>query len=105
MVQLLLDNSIFMIACFCFGFVGYSECRRYLRRSGKTPKEVRSSLRLKLDEVGKHLLIKLASSVIVTLVISLISFREVWMNDCFHIVFVASLLQPLVLKQLRDLTK
>lgn len=105
MTSFLLNNSIFIVFAITASILGISEYRRYLRRTGKTPKEVQLSLRERLNEVGNELLAKLLVSVIVTLVISIISFRELWMNDTFHIVFLTNLLSKPTYRYLKSLVK
>jgi hypothetical protein len=84
-------------------FLANSEYKKYLAKKNMDPAEFRSMLRLKIDEVGKELLAKLAVSVLVSVVISLVSFRELWMNDCFHIVFLTNLLSKPTYKRLKKI--
>jgi hypothetical protein len=105
MLDFLLNNSIFIVFAITASILGFSEYRRYLRRTGQTPAEVRISLRERLNEVGNELLAKLLVSIIVTLVISIVSFRELWMNDTFHIVFLTNLLSKPTYKYLKSLVK
>lgn len=103
MIQSLLDHSILLIFLVTAFIVGRSEYKKYLDRKNLSPQELRSVLRLKIDSIGKELLAKLAVSIIVTLVISLVSFRELWMNDCFHIVFLTNLLSKPTYKRLKSI--
>jgi hypothetical protein len=52
-------------------------------------KRVRRNLEAKTGNV----FVSLAGSILVTLIISMVSFRQVWSNDVFHVVFLASLLR------------
>lgn len=72
--------------------IGYSEYRRHLEKTKLSPREFRSLLRLKFNEIGNELVLKLVASAVITVVISMVSFREIWMNDAFHIVFLTNLL-------------
>lgn len=102
-MQFLLDNSITIIFLITASILGYSEYKKYLARKQLTPQEFRSLLRFKINEVGNELLAKLAVSIVVTLLISIVSFRELWMNDCFHIVFLTNLLSKPTYKYLKKL--
>lgn len=102
-MQFLMDNSIILIFLIAASILGYSEYKKYLQKQAMSPVEFRSMLRLKLNEVGNELLAKFAVSVIVSIVISLVSFRELWMNDTFHIVFLTNLLSRPTWKYLKRL--
>lgn len=104
MLDFLLNNSITIIFLITASFLGYSEYRRYLQKSGQSPEEFRLSFRKRFNELGNELLLKLLASALITAVISMVSFRELWMNDAFHIVFLTNLLYARTVGMLKRLT-
>lgn len=101
MLDFLLNNSITIIFLLTIGFLGYSEYRRYLQRKEITPSEFRSLVRSKINEIGSGLLTKLATAVVIALIVSLVSFRELFVMDVFHTVFLTLLLARPVSKKLK----
>lgn len=71
---------------------GYLEYKDYLKRKSITNSEYLKILMEKVNEVGMLLAAKLATSLVVACLISVVSFRQFWSNDTFHIVFLSSLL-------------
>jgi hypothetical protein len=102
-MDFLLNNSLFIVTGIAFTVFGIAEYRRYLDKRMMTNAEFIQQLRERLNDQGSILAYKLLTSVIVTLVISMVSFRQLWMNDCFHIVFLTAILFPPTLRFLRKL--
>lgn len=100
---MLMNNSILLIFLLTVAIVGRSEYKKYLKRKNIDSVEFKNQLRSKLNAVGNEMLAKLAVSIIVSVVISLVSFRELWMNDCFHIVFLTNLMSKPTYKRLKRL--
>lgn len=92
MLDFLLDHSIHIIGCIALTFIAVSETKRYMKNNRISLYDLTSKIRSNINEVGEELIPKLLSSAVVSILISIVSFRELWMNDVFHIVFLASLL-------------
>lgn len=103
MMQLLMNNSILIVFLLAAFVVGRSEYKRYLAKQSLTPKEFRDLLRLKLNEAGSKVLSKFVASLVISLLISMVSFRELWVNDVFHVVFLTMLMARPIHKQIRKL--
>src|SRR5690606_29162682 len=103
MIEVLLDNSVLIIGFLVISLVGYREYRRYLQRKGITSEQFRVSFRENLNKVSPSLLTKLAMSVCIAVIISVISFRSLFVNDVFHTVFLTILMAPTTYKVLRRL--
>jgi hypothetical protein len=91
---------VFLLAA---SVVGRSEYKRYLAKQGMTSQEFRDLLKLKLNEAGSKVLLKFITSLIIAFLISMVSFRELWVNDVFHVVFLTMLLARPIHKQLRKM--
>lgn len=105
MLDFLLDHSVHIIGFIVFIFMAVSETRRYMKKNKMSCSDLTSKIRLNINEVGEELIPKLLSSVAVSTLISIISFRELWMNDTFHIVFLSSLLLGPANKYIKQLFK
>ena len=92
MFQTLMNHSITIVFLIAAAIIARSEYKRYLVKQQMSPQEFRSLLRLKINEAGAGLLIKFVNAVLIAFVISLVSFREIWVNDVFHIVFLTLLM-------------
>jgi hypothetical protein len=100
MFQFLMDNSIFIIFIVCAAIIGRFEYKKYLQGKNINSSEFRSLFRFNINDVREELLDKLAASIVMTVVISLILSRQLWMNDTFHIVFLTNLLSESIWKYL-----
>ena len=101
MLDLLINHSIHLIGIVVLGLMAHYQYKRLLQQSGLTPEAFRSSLRVKFNEVGNKLAAKLATSLVVATIISIVSFRELFVNDVFHTVFFTMVLVPLVYKKVK----
>ncbi len=92
MSQFLLNNSIQLVALVLLVTVLTLETRKFMKRKSIDLSQFLVFLRQKIEELGNPLLGKLAAIAVVSFLVSLVSFREWWVNDVFHVVFLASLL-------------
>jgi hypothetical protein len=93
MLAFLLNNSISLIGLIVGTVLVVSSVREYAKKKDMNISDALVFLRQRLNEIGNELILKLISGLLITLAISLISFREIWSNDVFHVVFVCSLLK------------
>lgn len=104
-MDFLLNNSIFIVFTICAVALGYIEYRQYLKRRLTSGSILTDKFKANINDVARDLLVKLLVSVIIAFVISLVSFRELWMNDTFHIVFLTNILYGRVSTYLKHLVK
>lgn len=105
MLQTLMNNSILIVFLLTVFVVGRNEYRRYLQRKGISGLEFRLSLQRQIDKAGAPLLAKLATALIVASLISIVSFREFFLTDVFHTVFLTMLLVRPVHRLVKNLIK
>lgn len=98
----LLDNSVLIAFLLTVAFVGYREYKEYLRRTGMSTAHFRNILKIRLNIVGTGLLAKLITALVVASVISAVSFREVFLPDVFHTVFLTMLLVKPVFNKIKS---
>lgn len=98
-----MNNSILIIFLIVLAVLARAEYKKYLVRTGKDSKEFRSLLRLRLNDIGNRLLVKIGTAVIIAFIVSLVSFREIWSNDVFHVTFLALLLAGPVHKSIKKI--
>ena len=103
-MRTLLDNSVFILGAIGLLFFAYSEYRRFLQKTGNTPVTFRSLVQGELKKTGSGLMTILIISPFIALVISMVSFRELFVFDVFHTTFVTLLLNSPVRGILRKLT-
>lgn len=103
MLTFLLNHSVLIIFLLTTAVVARNEYRRYLQRNKMDAEEFKSRIRERINEVGSGLLAKLATALVVAAAISMISFREIFLNDVFHTVFLTMLLVKPVHKYLSRL--
>lgn len=93
MLIFLLNNSISLIGLIVGTVLVVSSIREFAKKKNMNISDSLVFLRQRLNEIGNELILKLISSLFITLMISLVSFRELWSNDVFHVVFICSLLK------------
>ncbi len=103
MLNSILDNSILIIFLVTAYALGKAEYKKYLERKSLSPNEFRSLLRPKISKIRNEILVKFVVTLMVTVIISVVSFRQLWVNDCFHITFLAYLLGNPIHKRLKSL--
>jgi hypothetical protein len=103
MFQTLMNNSVLLVFLVTASVLAYSEYKKYLAKQRMSPQEFRSFLRLKLNEAGSQLLIKFVNALLIAFVISMVSFREIWVNDVFHIVFLTLLMAKPLHKMVKSI--
>lgn len=91
-MEFVLNNSVLIIALITASLVIASEYKSYVKRKNLDPVELRSLLRRKLQEISTELAIKTVVAVLISIVISAVSFKELWTIEVFHIVFLTSIL-------------
>jgi hypothetical protein len=91
-MQFLMDNSVLIVFLITAAVLGRSEYKRYLRENGLSSAEAIARLRRGINEIGESLFPKLLATLLISLLISMVSFREIFVPDVFHIVFLTMLL-------------
>lgn len=88
-----LDFSVAAIGLLTFIILGIKFVLARMKKNQLTFRQYAVEVYENLKARSDNLLTTLAASIIVAIIISMVSFREVWSNDVFHVVFVASLLR------------
>lgn len=105
MLQFLIQHSVSIIGIIAITFLGMSASKEYMKKHNMTTSQFFSEIRRVKDEVGTVLLAKLITASLITLVVSLISFRQIWMNDTFHVVFLTIIIYPRLEQYLKSTLK
>lgn len=92
MLQFLLNHCVSIVGLLALVILARNLTKEYMGKKGLDRAQLVSLLRLKTNEVGKFLFPKIIASVVITLTISPISFREIWVPDVYHVVFITSIL-------------
>lgn len=91
-IQTIMDYSVAGIGFITFIGLGISMARAEMKKRGTSLKGYLLALKANSQGLGDRILVKIVASISLSLLISFISFRELWNNDVFHIVFLSSLL-------------
>lgn len=105
MLDFLINHSIHLVGLTVVAIFGYDQYRKYIQKNNMTGREFLSMLRKRLNEVGNEVAAKFFTSVVVAFIISFISFRELFVTDVFHTVFLTMLLVRPVFKQVQNIFK
>ena len=99
-MQRLMDNSIFIISALCVLSLGLINLNAYLGSTGYSLRYAIILLQRKLVRLTRPALKKLFAAGIITVIISLFVFRQVWNMDNFIVVVLTYVLAPVVAKVL-----
>jgi hypothetical protein len=93
MIQTLLNNSVWMIGLIAFLYLLVSFARKEMKRQNMNVMEYLVFLRHNLDVATHDLTLQLIIAIGLSFLISLVSFRQLWSMDVFHIVFICFILK------------
>jgi hypothetical protein len=105
LMEMLLNNIIVLLFLTLITYIAIDQKNKYIVKNGLTKEEFNLSFRQKFNEVVGYLFKKLVNALAVSIVISLISFRELFIPDVFHTVFLTILLIPYSEKYILKLVK
>jgi hypothetical protein len=92
-MQSVMNFSVASIGLAVVVVLGAQYVYRQMKSKKLTVREYLKELQANLEASAGSLLVTLAASVLVSLIITMVSFRQVWSNDVFHVVFLAALLR------------
>ena len=92
MLNFLLNHCVSIVGLLALAILARNLTKEYMGKKGLDRAQLVSLLRLKTNEIGKFLFPKIIASVLITLVVSPVSFRELWVPDVYHVVFITSIL-------------
>jgi len=104
-LDFLINHSIDLVGLVVILIFGYDQYRKYIQKNNMTGREFLSMMRRRLNEVGNELAAKFVTSIVVAFIISFISFRELFVTDVFHTVFLTMLLVRPVFKHVQNIFK
>lgn len=99
----LLNNSHRIILFLALSYLTFCYVQNFMKKRGMNWNDFKSYFKSKLKETLEHLFPKIVTSIVFTFLISLISFREYWINDVFHVVFLTIILHRYLEDKLRQL--
>ena len=88
-----MNYSVALVGLITAIFLGVRYVRAYMKREGLTFDQYKAQVHDRLEPIADNLFVVLATAIVVSFVISFVSFRQLWSNDVFHVVVVASLLR------------
>lgn len=88
-----MDFSVALVGLVVLLFLSYRHVKAEMKKLDVGFKGYLRCLKARLEPFADNLFVALISAMAISLVISLVSFRQVWSNDVFHVVFVAALLR------------
>lgn len=92
MLTFLLNNSIVLIFISTIFFLALLESKQLMQRKGISKIEFYSQFRERSRDFVTLILLKLVTAIALTITISMLSFRQFWLNDVFHVTFFTLLL-------------
>ena len=96
MTKFLLDNSLIIIFVLVMTIIARNELKAYMIKNNLDWSGFQSLVLQRLHQAGVEVLSYLVSALLITVTISLVSFKSVWITDVFHTVFFTIvLLKPI----------
>lgn len=105
LTEFLLNNFIVILFLSLLVYICIDQKNKYIIEKGMSKSEFNTMFRSKFNEVGNYLFKKLINALSISIIISLISFRELFIPDVFHTVFLTLLLSQYTEKYLQKLVK
>lgn len=104
-MKFLLDNSVSLVGLSVLAGVSIVYSIQYMRRNQLSLIQYINYLKLASEDKIQDVSLRLAASVITSMAISIVSYRELWDNDTFRAVFFSSLILGRVYKGLKRITE
>lgn len=97
----MLDYSLPLIFAAVMVLLGVSKAKKVMKSTGLNARGLLTVVRFKAELATSGLLTKLVSSTLVTVVISLLSYRTLWNNNVFHVLILSLFIMPHIRKAVK----
>lgn len=89
-----MNFSVALVGLVTLLFLGIRYLRAEQKRTGVSLEECLKRISARLENYSSEWFASLLLTMIICIVVSLVSFRQLWSNDVFNVVFISTLLRP-----------